>query len=124
MSQYELLARALVKKQDSSIEKCTGPVREGLKQEVDDFFKRGFVQEAIKLAGLLGEAERLKKMGWKLVEEKQWNLAFEAFFPGKEQEGLNKIGGELLAEGDKGTARRAFERAENKEMLSFIDMNF
>ena len=115
MEDFNLVVKELINK---NIEEINLPenMREEFEKTAERYVKNGNYLDAIKVFVLT-------KNNLCLKENKPYD-AFHGFYYSNDTENLNKMGFILLQIPDIETAFKAFKKAENKEMIDFIEKNF
>ncbi len=125
MEDFNLILKSLISKDLSKVD--ASALSESMKKEfektADVYVKNGNFIDAIKAFALIRNKERLIETGIVCLKNNLPYDAFYAFYYADDKENLNKVGNIFLQIPDVETALKAFKKAENQAMVSFLEEN-
>jgi hypothetical protein len=123
---FVLMVRSLLEKGDENVD--TSSLSDTLKKEIervaDRFAANSSYLEAIQTYALVGNTEKLVKLGKECLKKAKNEYAFEAFKHSKNMDGLVDVGSAFLGEGKLRNAYVAYKLSGNQEMIQFFETNW
>ncbi|MBS3174655.1 hypothetical protein J4440_02135 [Candidatus Woesearchaeota archaeon] len=125
MDDFNLILKDLISRDLDSlnVSSLTDNMKLEFEKTAETYIKNKNYLDAIKVFVITGNKNRLILTGNMCLNENRHYEAFYAFYYSESKNELNKIGERLLQIPDVKTALKAFKKAENSEMTSFIEAN-